>query len=66
MLITCLNQFQFLITAAVAQWARAFTQQAEGWVFESQLRQTQVVNTGSDSSTAKRAAIGGNVRGPQR
>ena len=25
---------------AVAQWARAFASQAEGWVFESQPRQT--------------------------
>ena len=31
---------------------------AEGWVFEFQLRYTQVVNTGSDSSTAKRSPIG--------
>ena len=27
----------------VAQWVRAFAPQAEGWVFESQPRQTQVV-----------------------
>ena len=36
---------------------RALTLQAEGWVFESQPRQTLVVKTGSDSSTAKRSAI---------
>ena len=29
----------FLITAAMAQWVRAFVPQAEGWVFESQSRQ---------------------------
>ena len=28
-------------TAAVTQWVRAFTSQAEGWLFESQPRQTQ-------------------------
>ena len=44
--------------AAVAQWARAFASQAEGWMFESQPRQTLVVKTGSDSSTVKRSAIG--------
>ena len=27
-------------TAAVAQWVRALAPQAEGWVFESKLRQT--------------------------
>ena len=27
-------------TAAEAQWVRAFALQAEGWMFESQLRQT--------------------------
>ena len=40
--------------AAVAQWVKAFTPQAEGWVFESHPRQTYVVKTGSDSSTANR------------
>ena len=42
------------ITAVVAQWIP----QAEGMVFESQPRQTLVVKTGSDNSTAKRLAIG--------
>ena len=51
---------------AVAQWARAFAPQAEGWVFESQPRQTLVVKTGSDSSTAKRPPIDMNVMGPRR
>ena len=54
------------VTAAVAQWVRVFAPQAEGWVFESQQRQTQVVKTGSDSSTAKRSAIGMSVTGPRR
>ena len=31
------------MTAVVAQWVRAFAPQAEGLVFESQPRQTQVV-----------------------
>ena len=52
------------VTAAVAQWVRVFAPQ--GWVFESQQRQTQVVKTGSDSSTAKRSAIGMSVTGPRR
>ena len=30
-------------TAAVAQWVRALVPRAEGWVLESQPRQTQVV-----------------------
>ena len=34
--------------------------------FESQPRQTLVVKTGSNSSTAKRSAIGVNVTGPER
>ena len=40
--------------------------QEEGWVFESQPRQTQVVKTGSESSTAKPSAIGVSVTGPRR
>ena len=50
----------------MAQWVRAFAPQAEGWVFESQPRQSYVVKTGSDSSTAKRSAIGVSVTGPRR
>ena len=42
------------VAAAVAQWVRVSPPQAEGWVFESHSRQTLVVKTGSDSSTAKR------------
>ena len=34
---------QFKMTASVAQSVRAFASQAEGLVFESQPRQTQVV-----------------------
>ena len=47
--------------AAVAQWVRAFTPQAEDWVFESQPRRTHVVKTGSDSSTDERSALGVSV-----
>ena len=43
--------------AAMAQWVKAFAPQAEGLVFEFQPRQTLVVKTGSDSSTAKRSVI---------
>ena len=45
---------QILLAVAVAQWVKAFYPQAKGWVFESQPRQTQVVETGSNSNTAKR------------
>ena len=51
---------------AVAQWVKAFVPHAEGWVFESQPRQTHVVKRGSDSFTAKRLAIGVSVMGPWR
>ena len=40
--------------------------QAEGWVFESQPRQTKVVKTGSDSSTVKLSSIGVRVTVPRR
>ena len=50
----------------VAQRVRAFAPQAEGTVFESQPRQTYVVKTGSDSSIAKRSALGVGVTGPRR
>ena len=53
-----------ILRAAVAQSVRAFAPQAEGWVFEYQLRQTS-----SDSTTAKRSAIheltGVSVTGPR-
>ena len=51
---------------AVAQWVRVFAPQGEGWVFESQPRQIQVVKTGSDSSTAKQSITGVSVTGPRR
>ena len=50
----------------VAQWVKAFAQQAEGWEFESQSRQTQVVKRFGDSSTDKSLAIGMRVTGPRR
>ena len=53
-------------TAAMAQWVRALTPHTEGWVFESQPRQTLVVKTGIDSSTDKRSAVGVSVTGPCR
>ena len=39
---------------------------SEGLVIESQLRQTLVVKTDSDSSTAKGLAIGVSITGPLR
>ena len=53
-----------LSTAAATQSGVAFALDAEGWVFESQLRQTLVVKTGNYSSTAKRSATGVSVTGP--
>ena len=50
----------------MAHLVRTFAPQAEVWVFESLLRQTLLVKTGSDSSTAKRSAIGVSVTGPRR
>ena len=50
---TCLKDVTHRGGGAVV---KAFASQAEGWVFESQLRQTKVVKTGSDSSTAIRTA----------
>ena len=47
-----------LSISAVAQWVRAFASQVKGCVFESQPRRTKVLKTGSDSSDAKRSAIG--------
>ena len=35
-----IETFKNNTAAAVAQWVRAFAPQAEGWVFESQPRQT--------------------------
>ena len=52
-------------TAAVAQWVRAFALHAEGWVFKSQPRQTKVVKTRSDRSTAKRSTIDASVKCPR-
>ena len=50
----------------MAQWVPVFAPQAEGWVFESQSRQTLVGSTGSDSFTAKRSARGVGAIGPIR
>ena len=44
----------------------ALALQAEGGMFESKPRQTLVVKSGSDSSTAKRSAIGVRVTVPRR
>ena len=44
--------YDILLNAAMAQWVRAFARQAERWVVDSQPRQTSVVKTGSESSTA--------------
>ena len=52
--------------AAVVQSVRAFISHAEGWLFKSRPRKTQVVKTGSDSSTVKRSAISVSVTGPRR
>ena len=41
-----------VLTAALTQWVTTLVPQAEGWMFDSQLRQTLIVKTGIDSSTA--------------
>ena len=51
--------------AAVATYVRAMSPLAEGWMFKSQPRQTLVMKTGSDTSTAKHFAIGVGVTGPR-
>ena len=56
------NIIKMMKSAAVAQFVRASAPQAEGWVFESQQRQTKVVKIG----TAKRSALGVSVTGPRR
>ena len=60
---TCIR---WVSAATVAQWDRAFAPQVESMVFESQLRKTYVVKTGSDSSNAKHSALGESVMGPVR
>ena len=57
--------FMTINAVAVAQWVREFAPQAEGWVFESQPRKTQVIKTGSDSYNAKHSALGATVTGPR-
>ena len=57
--------YSIATTAAVAQWVRAYSPQVEDWVFEYKPRQIKVVKTGSDSSTAKRSALGASVTGPR-
>ena len=54
------------ITAEVAQSVRAFASHAEGWLFETEPRQTCVVKKSSDSSTAKRSATDMGVTGPRK
>ena len=44
----------------------ALAQHAEGWMFQSQPQQTQVMKTGSDNSTTEYSAIGVSVTGPRR
>ena len=46
------------VVMAVGHWVNASPSQAKGWEFESQTRQTEVIKTGSDSSTAKLSALG--------
>ena len=48
-----------------SQLERTFVPKVEGWVLKSKLRQTKVVETGSDSSTAERSAKGVSVKGPR-
>ena len=52
----CTKGLYMQVTAAVAQSVRAFTSQAEDWVFETQQWQTYDIKTGSDSSTHSKRA----------
>ena len=61
-----IKSFIFSLAAWVAQRVKAFTSQEEDWLFESHPRQTYVVKTGSDISTAKRSSIGVCVTGPRK
>ena len=63
---TILKQFSYQKAAIAAQSVRVFTYHAKGCVFESQPRQTQVVKTGIDRSTAKHSTTGVSVTGPRR
>ena len=55
--------YNILFAMVITQSVFAFTLHAEGWMLESQPRQTE---TGNDSSTAKRLATGVIVTGPRR
>ena len=55
-----------IIDFTTVQWTAAVVPASGRLVFESQQRQTLVAKTGSDSSTAKRSAIGVSVTGPRR
>ena len=56
---------KFFFWKCSTQESLAFALQTKGRAFQSQPRQTKVVKTGSDSSTAKRFEIGVSVTGPQ-
>ena len=49
------------LAAGVAQSVRAFAPHAEGWLFETQPRQTEVGKKGSHSSSAICSATGAHV-----
>ena len=55
-----------VVAAVVVHSVKAFALQVEGWVFEYQLRETQIVKTGSDNFTGKRSAKRVSVPGPRR
>ena len=50
----------------VLESVKALTLHAEDWVYESEPRQTYVLKTGKDSSTAKRSSEGISYTGPWR
>ena len=62
------NYAKFYVRRAetLAQPVKAFAQEADGWMFKTQPRQTYVVKTGSDSSDAKSSALDVSVTGPLR
>ena len=61
-----MHHVTFLSSDELSVTDRSLAPQAEDWVFESQPRQTYVVQPGSGSSAAKLSAVGVSVTGPRR
>ena len=62
----CFLVFDIIYIWRRASWVRVLAQQAEGWYSNPSRDKPKSSKTGSDSSTAKRSAIGVSVTGPRR